>query len=189
MPIQYNVMRHGPDPLSSDRHQLIIDSPAGVDAGIFNLRHSRITFPADGVGHIQVKLLGHSVGFAGGLVNENTLTTTFIENARGAVVMNLIAWRQLTRNRETGLRVLKKDYARSGAITVYDTTGTKALEFEARGMFPLNIEFFELGEDVAAAEVQVQWNVDTLILKSTGKDNNPSMSVSEMRQRYGDRFQ
>lgn len=176
MPISFSTLNNLPDVLGEFRHLWVFADVPGVATHLLQCYNSRVAFPDFAVGHIQVKVLGHSVGFAGGLQFENIISATFYENVQGAMVQSLLRWQARCRDPETGLSLPKRDYARNGTLALYDTAGKSVLEFATLNVFPVTIQVPEVSEQSGPAEVQVQFNVDALRLKGSSTNLTPAQA-------------
>lgn len=166
MPISFEQINAIPDPLPNNRHELRFPSINGADGYDLTLRHGHVTLPAATYGQIRVSMFGHKVAFAGNVAHDNTLSVTFTEDSQGTVLQALIAWQQLARNVETGTGGLKQEYAANGELYMYDTMGNKVLTFILFNMWPMVVNYPDMGEETGPAQVEVQFSVDAVDLKS-----------------------
>lgn len=178
MPVLFSELSNLPDILATYRHSLFFPQVTGVDNKTLTLVKTRVTLPQEAVGHIQVKLLGHSIGFRGGLSFENIITVSFYELSNGIVIRSLAEWLKLVRNRADGTSLTKAEYAHDGVFEVYNTTGKLAMSFKLVNLFPVIVQYPDFGEEATAAEFQVQFNVDQVLLES-----GEQLSMAEFNRR------
>ena len=123
--------------------------------------------PAATLGQIRVSMFGHKVAFAGNVAHDNMMSVTFTEDSEGTVLQALIAWANIARNVESGTGGLKEEYAANGELYAYDTAGNKVLTFTLFNMWPIVVGYPDFGEESGAAQVEVQFSVDAVDLKSS----------------------
>ena len=165
MPITFEQINAIPDVLPNNRHELRFPSIAGSNGYALTLRHSAVSIPAATLGQIRVRLFGHSVAFAGGVAHDNIMSVTFTEDSEGTVLRALISWLEVARNRDTASGGLKSEYAADGELLLHDTMGHIAHKITLHNMWPMAINFPEMGEETGPATVEVQFSVDAVSLE------------------------
>jgi len=168
MAVSFQELNALPDILGGGRHELYFPSIAAINVKQLMLTNTQVTIPNIGVGHIKAKLLGHSLGFRGGLSFDNTLNCSFYELSDGSNVKSLFSWYKLVRNLDDGTSLLKSQYAANGRFKYINTLGEPAIEADLYNMFPVVITLPEASsENSNAVEFQVTFNVDKVDIDGT----------------------
>lgn len=179
MPISFTELNSIPDILASYRHTLFFPQLEGVDNQMLTFTKATISLPQMAVGHIQARILGHSIGFRGGLSFENIISVSILEVSNGANTRSLTNWHNMVRNRADGTSKLKAEYAKDGILEIYNTVGSPAMIFKLYNMFPVVIQYPEFSEQSIPAEYQVQFNTDYVEL-----ENGEQLSVGDFNSRF-----
>lgn len=168
MAVSFQDLNSLPDILGSGRHELYFPSIAGVNAKNLMLTNTQVTIPTVGVGHIRAKLLGHSLGFRGGLSFDNTLNCSFYELSNGENIKSLFKWYKLVRNPDDGTSVLKSQYAANGIFKYINAIGEAAFEATLYNLFPINITIPEASSDSSnPVEIPTTFNVDRIEIEGS----------------------
>lgn len=161
MTITFNQLNSLTDILPNNRHILYFPSVLGLQGRDLTLNNTQVTIPTYGTAHIRVKLLGHSIGFSGGIDFDNSLICSFYERSKGEVLRNLTTWLNASRNMETGARLPKSQMAANGTLDVINTIGEAAFSVELINVFPIQITWPELAHSSnGPTEFQTTFNVD-----------------------------
>lgn len=180
MAVTFKELNGLADMLGGGRHELYFPNLPVGDSRALMLTNSQVALPAKGVGHIKAKLLGHSIGFRGGLSFDNTLSCTFKELSNGLIIKTLASWLHTVRNPDNGTSLLKSQYAVNGTLKVLNTIGEPAFEADLINVFPVMLTFPELSADATTqVEVQATFNVDRVSIQ--GK----SSSLASLYQMIG----
>jgi len=162
---QVNAM---PDIASNNRYKVFFPIIQGVGdtKPLSELVHT-ITLPQNSLGHIQIRLYGHTVAFRGGRVFDNTVQIRFQENVRGEALNLIERWKNIARNRDN-LGNRKQRYAGSGRVEIYDTTGAIIHGIPLVNMWPMTVEYPDLDEGGSAPlEFSATFSVDFAELEIT----------------------
>lgn len=160
MPMTWNQVNNMPDIASNNRFKVFFPTIDNLDTKVLTDLVHGITVPQNSLGHIQVRLFGGSVAFAGGRTFDNTLQATFYENVRGQGLSVIEAWKSKIRDRD-GNRGRKFVYAKNGTLEIYDTIGKTIHSVSLLNMWPMTIEYPQLDEAGSAPlEFTVTFSVD-----------------------------
>ena len=160
MPMTWNQVNQMPDIAANNRFKVFFPTLDGIDTKpLTDLVHG-VSLPQNGVGHIQVRLFGSSIAFAGSRVFDNTMQVSFYENVKGQGLSAIEAWKSKIRTRN-GARNRKFAYAKNGTLEIYDTTGETIYSIPLNNMWPMTIEYPQLDEAGSAPmEFNVTFSVD-----------------------------
>jgi len=173
MAVKFSELNSLPDILGGGRHELYFPSISVINAKNLMLSNTQVTLPTVGVGHVRAKLLGHNIGFRGGLAFDNTLNCSFYELSTGDNIKSIFSWYKLVRNPADGTSLLKQQYAADGIFKMVNTVGEYAFEAKLINMFPVVITFPEATSDNSnPVEFQVTFNVDQVDIDGTSGNVN-----------------
>lgn len=188
MPITFEQINAIPDPLPNNRHELRFPSIANSDGYALTLRHSVVSLPAATLGQIRVRILGHSVAFAGGVAHDNIMSVSFTEDSEGTVLRALISWLEVARNRDTASGGLKSEYAADGQLLLHDTMGNIVHRLTLHNMWPMSVNYPEMGEETGPATVEVQFSVDAVSLEMQGGNSSQHQTGKQSLKGKGSSF-
>lgn len=163
MGITYSEVTQYGDIMPNFRHLLRFPNLSGVfDGNLFTVLHGNVTLPPLQVGQVTVKLLGWSVSFAGGRIQQPTFTVDLYEVENAPVVKSLAKWQDICSGFKSPLAKLKTDYAINPTCYAQDTTGKYALEVKLINVWPITITYGSFTEDSAPMQIQVEFSIDAV---------------------------
>lgn len=166
MPLQFDQLDQLPDVLLDDRFELFI-APKGDAAGFteaLTLRCQSASMPGTDIEPVMVGLQGHTFHFRGRKMyggGGGQLMVSYVETREGIATRTLKQWQEFIVGSNSGAGAMKKEYATTATLRVYNEGDEIALEAYLENLWPLSVPDIQLnGQAAQVFLVQASFQYD-----------------------------